>query len=48
MLSLLEPLLKAYKLDGTIIEDQRADEACAGPTEVVLRVASLRYINRVY
>lgn len=47
MHSLLEPLLKAYKLDGTIIEDRRADEACEGPTEVVLRVASLRYINRV-
>ena len=48
MHSLLEPLLKAYKLDGTIIEDGRADEACQGPTEVVLRVASLRYINRVF
>jgi hypothetical protein len=45
---ILEPLLQAYDLDGTIIEDERADEECEGPTEVVLRGSCVRYVNRVF
>ena len=45
---ILEPLLQAYDLDGTIIEDARADEECEGPTEVVLRGSCVRYVNRVF
>lgn len=48
MHSLLEPLLLKYNLDGTIIEDARADEECQGPTEVVLRGSSVRHIKRVF
>ena len=34
---ILEPLLRAYSLDSTIIEEKSADvEDCDGPTEVVL------------
>ena len=43
-----EPLLQAYGLDGTIIEDARADEECQGPTEVVLRGSSVRHIQRIF
>ena len=43
-----EPLLQAYGLDGTIIEDARADVECQGPTEVVLRGSSVRHIQRVF
>ena len=45
---ILEPLLQAYDLDGTIIEDERADEECEGATEVVLRGSCVRYVNRVF
>ena len=45
---ILEPLLQAYDLDGTIIEDDRADKECEGPTEVVLRGSCVRYVNRVF
>ena len=43
-----EPLLLKYNLDGTIIEDARADEECQGPTEVVLRGSSVRHIQRIF
>jgi hypothetical protein len=42
------PVPAAYDLDGTIIEDERADEECEGPTEVVLRGSCVRYVNRVF
>ena len=44
----LEPLLQTYSLDGTIIEDDRADDECEGPTEIVLRGSCVRYVNRVF
>ena len=37
-----------FDLDGTIIEDARADVECQGPTEVVLRGSSVRHIQRVF
>ena len=43
-----EPLLQAYGLDGTIIEDARADVECQGPTEIVLRGSCVRYVKRVF
>ena len=45
---ILEPLLQTYSLDGTIIEDDRADEQCEGPTEIVLRGSCVRYVKRVF
>ena len=48
MHTLLEPLLLKYNMDGTIIEDVRADEECEGPTEVVLRGSCVRHTKRVF
>jgi hypothetical protein len=44
----LEPILLKYSLDGTIIEDCRTDDLCAGPTEVVLRGSCVRYVKRIF
>lgn len=37
----LRPLLQEWALDGTFISESLADEACEGPTEVVLSTEAL-------
>jgi hypothetical protein len=43
--AVLRPLLGRNRLDGTIIEDSRADDESAGPTEIVLRGSRVRYVR---
>ena len=44
---LLVPLLSAYGLDGTYINDLETDEECGGPTEVVLTRAGIPRITKI-
>ena len=46
--NLLLPLLVKHRLDGTIIEEHRADDDCQGPTEIVLRGCRVRHVLRVF
>ena len=45
--TLLLPALDELRLHGTYISDADADEACAGPSEVVLSSASLRLLRKM-
>ena len=43
---ILMPIISKYKLNGTYINDEEADEDCEGPTEIVLTRESIKNISK--
>ena len=41
------PVIRKYKLDGTYINDDEADEECEGPTEIVMTKESIKKISKL-
>ena len=44
---MLMPVIRQYKLDGTYIHDDEADEECCGASEIVLVPQSIKKITKL-